>query len=907
MQGVLRPYAYPRALRHEFLLDRSRSLSKEYEGEFQNGCGVLRDSTALPKTYDAATVEPRLYAEWEAAGLFHDEPDPARPPFIIAMPPPNITGRAHLGHASTYTAMDVLTRYHRMRGENATWIPGLDHAAIATEAVLVRDLAKRGHSRESLGREAFLAEAWSWHKEYGGIINQQFRRLGFGADWQRERFTLDEGLSAAVNRAFVLLYREGLIYRGRRLITWDPVAHSTLSDAEIEYEQRDGSLWHIRYRAEDGGEGLVVATTRPETMLGDTAVAVHPDDERYRALIGTRLRLPLTDRLIPVIADAAVEPTFGTGAVKVTPAHDPTDYEIGLRHDLPMPTILDLDGCIASDDPDLTGDLTPFAGLDRFAAREAIVAAIEASGALVATEAYRHNVALSSRSHAVVEPLLSLQWFVRMEPLAAPALEAYRAGRLRFIPERHGRTYEQWLTQIRDWNISRQVWWGHRLPVWYTPDDAVIVAETEEEARRIAHEQYDDAPLRRDDDTLDTWFSSGLWPFSILGWPQQTPELAHWYPTNTLITAREIIFLWVARMAMLGLHFVGELPFHDVLITPLVFDEQGRKMSKSLGNAIDPIDLIARYGADATRFGILRQMHLESQELRFSESRCAEASRFATKIWNALQYVCHLPEGLPAAGSLPSSPTLAERWLLTDLARTVERAEEALNRYDLGAYAELLLDFLWYRLCDWGIEASKVATPTRAGVLSYVLNTAMRLMHPIAPFLTEAVWQALPHDGATIVTASWPDVAEIPQDAEAHATFEALIVAVGRVRAFRAEMGLKPHESIEVRSAAPLPDELVTLFAALARADLSVVGDAAGSPIETLTTLTIRADAAVVRPRLEKELARIDAELTRSRARLANAAFLAKATVETVESERRKVAEGEAQQARIHAHLEECR
>jgi valyl-tRNA synthetase len=844
----------------------------------------------LPKYFEPAVIEPQAYAVWEAAGLFHEEPDPARPPFIIAMPPPNITGRAHLGHGSTYTAMDVLTRYHRMKGENADWIPGQDHAAIATEAVLVRDLAAKGESRESLGRERFLEHAWAWREKYGSIIEEQFRTLGFGADWRRKRFTMDPGLSAAVNRAFVRLYDEGLIYRGRRLVNWDPKAHSTLSDAEVEHEERPGELWHIRYRAEDGGEGVVVATTRPETILGDTAVAVHPEDERYAHLLGKRVLLPLFGRSIPVVADASVDPRFGTGAVKVTPAHDATDYEIGLRHGLPMPSILDEDANICASEPELTGSLEPYAGMNRFAARKAILASLESTGALVSVEAYRLNVALSSRSHEIIEPMLSLQWFLRMESLAEPALAAYRDGRIRFIPERHGRTYEQWLSNIRDWNISRQIWWGHRLPVWYTPDGDVVVAETEEAALASARERFGEVALERDQDTLDTWFSSGLWPFSILGWPSPTPEFAHWYPTQALVTAREIIFLWVARMVMLGMKLAGGIPFRDVVITPLVFDDQGRKMSKSLGNAIDPLRLVADYGADATRFGILRQMHLEAQELRFSEGRCAEAAKFNNKIWNALAYALSLPEGLPAPGVLPREPSTADRWILTELYDFLALANGALDRYDFGAYAEAILHFMWYRLCDWYIEASKVATPSRAGVLSYVLNAAMRVMHPLMPFITDEVWKRLPHDGASIVTASWPDLAEIPVDRDAHARFEGIIEAVGSARAFRASANLKPNERLEVVVPARIDDEAKRLISALAVAD---VHDG------ELESVMVRARPEMMRARLERERKRHETDLERSRARLANEAFLANAPAETVKKERERLAQSEEALRRI--------
>ncbi|MDB5028491.1 MAG: valyl-tRNA synthetase, partial [Candidatus Eremiobacteraeota bacterium] len=865
----------------------------------------------LPKTFDPAEVEPRLYARWLAAGVFHEEPDPARPPFIISMPPPNVTGRAHLGHASTYTTMDVLTRYHRMLGENADWIPGQDHAAIATETVLVRELAKEGKTRNELGREKFLELAWEWRETYGGEINESFKRLGFGPDWERERFTMDPGLSAAVIKVFVDLYNDGLIYRGTRLVNWDPKAQSTLSDAEVEDDERDTSLWHIRYRAEDGGEGLVIATTRPETYLGDVAVAVHPDDERYRHLVGKNVVLPLIDRAIPVIADESVEPEFGTGAVKVTPAHDQTDYEIGQRHGLPMPTVIDFDARVAApiwrydETPerrapiDAQADkMAPYAGLDRFEARTRIVEDLRASGALVEERPYRTKLPVSSRSHAVIEPLLSLQWFVRVEPLAKPALEAYRSGKIRFVPERFGRTYASGLENIRDWNISRQIWWGHQLPVWYTPNDDVIVAHDEEEAKRIARERFGTDDLRRDPDTLDTWFSSGLWPFSILGWPEQTPELEHWYPNQVMITSRDIIFLWVSRMVMLGLRFAGDIPFETVFVTPLVFDMHGRKMSKSLGNAIDPMDdLVPKYGADGTRFGTLRQMRLESQELRFDERYCDEAKRFATKLWNALRYASSLPEELPAANVLPPREklTLADKWILTELRGCVETVTRSYDGYAFGVAADALLQFGWYTLCDWYVEATKSPgqQETRGAVLSFALNTFVRAMHPIAPFITEEIWLTLPHDGATIVTASWPDVAEMPSFPEEAALFRTVIEKVEQLRNARSEWAIQPKDWMRVEIPASLEPErgIVEAIATLARAQIATYDGGEGSVRDRILAVRGVADTAKLRERYTREIARLESEVARSEKKLANESFVAKASADVVAAERAKLEE----------------
>ena len=850
---------------------------------------------ALTKDYEFAAVERRRYAQWLAAGVFHEEPDPARPPFIISMPPPNITGRAHIGHGSTYTPMDILTRYHRMLGENADWLPGQDHAAIATESVVVRELAKEGRTRDELGREAFVARVWEWREQYGGIINEQFQALGFGPDWERERFTMDPGLSAAVMRVFVDLYNAGLIYRGTRLVNWDPKAQSTLSDAEVESEERSTFLWHIRYAAEDGGPGVVIATTRPETMFADVAVAVHPDDERYRSLVGRKVVLPLANRPIPVIADSAVERDFGTGAVKVTPAHDPTDYEIGQRHDLPMPSVIDFSGRLTGDVP------AAYTGLDRFDARDRVAADLAARGVLERAEPYTTKVPVSSRTGEVIEPLLSLQWFCRMDELARPALEAYRSGAISFVPERFGRTYEQWLENIRDWNVSRQVWWGHQLPVWYTPDDDVIVAPTEAEAHRIAAERYGGTALRRDPDTLDTWFSSGLWPFSILGWPEQTPELDHWYPNSVLITGREIIFLWVARMVMLGLRFVGRIPFKAVFITPLVFDIEGRKMSKSLGNAIDPLELAAEYGADAFRLGTMMQLRLESQELRFDVRVCDQARRFNTKLWNALHFMAGLPEGLPSRSAPPPAAdrlTLADKWILTKLSGCIGQVTAALDTFALGTAANALHDFGWYTFCDWYLEATKIEAQqaTRAPVLTFVLNALVRALHPIEPFITEEIWQILPHDGQTIVTASWPDAAEIPTFPAEAALFEAFIASVERIRNAKAELELGPKEKVRLRSA-PLPDDIVALLTALVRAEVAVTpgprDDDGRSPAviaARLAQIDVVADPAVLRERYARQLDKLEDEVARLRGKLANPQFVAKAKPEVVAGERAKLA-----------------
>jgi valyl-tRNA synthetase len=861
----------------------------------------------LPKNYDPKAVEPRLYERWERSGYFHEEPDPARPPYIICMPPPNVTARAHLGHASTFTPMDVLTRFHRMLGDNADWLPGVDHAAIATETVLVKELARQGVRRDDLGRERFVERAWEWSRTYGGAIDEQFRRLGFGPDWQRSRFTMDRGLSAAVRRVFVQLYREGLVYRGTRLINWDPTAQSTVSDAELDHVERDGTLWRVRYpfNQDDLRAGIEIATTRPETMLADMAIAVHPSDERYAALVGrTVLVPPLLKRVIPIVADDAVDPNFGTGAVKVTPAHDPTDYDIGVRHGLKMPSVIGLDARVASADV----EVGRFAGLDRYEARAEILRDLEGLGLLVEAKPHRHALAMSERSGDVVEPLLSLQWFVKAGPLAAPALDAYRSGRIRFVPERYGRTYEQWLENIRDWNVSRQIWWGHQLPVWYTPEGREIVAETEEEALALSERTYGTRELTRDSDTLDTWFSSGIWPFSILGWPEETAELRCWYPSQTMITAGEIIFLWVARMVMLGMHFIGEIPFRDVVITPLVFDASGRKMSKSLGNVIDPIDLIEKYGADAFRMSLLRQMRLDSQEMRYQESRCEEARNFNNKIWNATRgYILALPEGLPAAMTLPPERalTMADRWILTRLRETIARASSLLRGYDFGAAAETMWRFIWYEFCDWYLEATK-AEPnrgTRAAVLSYVWNAAMRLLHPIEPFITEEVWLALPHDGESIVTANWPDPLEVPEFEGAARDFTTLQRAVERVRNLRAEMGMRPRDRVVLDVPANVPDEMIALLALLTSASIERGTSAGASLDEALAGVGVRAPLGVLAERYEKEAKHLRSEIVRGEKKLDNEAFVAKAAPNVVAKEREKLEAYRNELARVETAL----
>jgi len=767
---------------------------------------MTQTSRAMLDKYDPSAIEKYWYERWESAGLFHVEPDPSKPPFVIAMPPPNITGRAHMGHGSTYTPMDVLTRFHRMLGHNSVWLPGQDHAAIATQNVLEKKLAEEGRTRFDLGRDAFLELFWKWREQYGSILYEQFRALGFGPDWQRDRFTLDAGLSKAVIHVFVALYEEGLIYRGTRLINWCPRCGSTLSDSEVERDDQPGVLYHVRYRDADGGEGVVIATTRPETIFADVAVAVHPDDDRYKHLIGTSVRRPLAPALIPVIADAAVEREFGTGALKITPAHDQTDFEIGERHSLPSPTVIGFDGR-------MIGDVEPeFTTMDRFEARTLAVRRLRERGVLVDEQPHAVNVGQCYRCDTIIEPLLSLQWFVKIKPLAGPALESSRSGRLSFAPERYRRIYEEWLEKIRDWNISRQLWIGHRLPVWYCTDEHPTVAHSTPSRCAVCGKQA----LRQDEDTLDTWFSSALWPFSILGWPEDTPELRRWYPTQVLVTAREILFLWVARMVMMGRHFLDREPFSTVFVTPLIMDEQGRKMSKSLGNSLDPMDLIRDYGADATRFGIFLQMHA-GQDVRFAVGRCDDARKFCNKLWQAVRFAMQtFPElaapetevELPPDGDL----TRVDRAMLHALADTAGRVTAALNAFHFAEAAEALYSFVWHQVCDVYIEVAKDRAPSRMPVLATLLRTALELLHPFMPFVTEELWQRLPHAGEFIGQRSWPSLSPGRRDPKAAAEMERVLGFVEAVRALRAIPKL-PYRELRDVSVSGADADLIELLA----------------------------------------------------------------------------------------------
>lgn len=849
--------------------------------------------------YDPAAIERPWYEIWEAEKAFHAEPDPSRKPFVIAMPPPNITGRAHMGHGSTYTPQDILVRWNRMRGRNAVWLPGQDHAAIATQNVVEKELAKEGKSRHDIGRDAFIARVWEWRREYGHILYEQFRALGFGPDWDRDRFTMDEGMSRAVLKVFVDLYREGLIYRGTRLINWCPRCASTLSDSEVEREEREGRLYFVRYAGVEGAPDAIVATTRPETIFADVAVAVHPDDERYRALAGKRVMRPLSPRPIPVITDSTVEREFGTGALKITPAHDFTDNEIGERHGLPQPSVIGFDA-------KLTGEVEPpFLGLDRFDARDLAVRLLRERGLLEREEPHVTSIGICYRCETPIEPLLSLQWFVKMQPLAAPALAASREGRVRFVPERHAKTYEDWLERIRDWNISRQIWWGHRLPVWYCGDGHPTVAESTPQTCETCGR----TDLVQDEDTLDTWFSSGLWPFSILGWPDKTKELAAWYPTQVLVTAREIIFLWVARMVMLGLHFMGREPFAKVLVTPVILDEQGRRMSKSLGTGIDPLDLVRDYGADATRFGIVSQMHA-GQDVRFAVGRCDDARKFCNKLWQAVRFALTTFPELGRAKEPLACPdvqlTLADRYILDALARTVQRVDAAFRAYDFSEAADAIRSFVWNEVCDVYIEIAKDRAPTRACILGRVLSASLQLLHPIMPFITEELWQRLPHEERRIGSSPWPDGAAAWIDESARADMRDVLTFVEAVLALRGVPKLPYRELREVFVDGAEPELIrllqreAAILERLGRASaVRAIGNGQFPRPESALSRRIGAaqvflpvDAAVVereRASLEKEIEKNGREIDTIERKLASEGFVRKAPADVVEGERRRL------------------
>ena len=752
-------------------------------------------SRELAKTYDPQSVEDRLYKFWVDGGFFHAEIDPEKEPYTIVIPPPNITGQLHMGHALDNTLQDILIRFRRMQGRATLWLPGTDHASIATEAKIVAAMAEEGLKKEHLGREKFLERAWDWKRTYGGRIVEQLKKLGSSCDWDRERFTLDEGCNKAVNEVFVRLYEKGLIYRGEKIINWCPTCLTSISEAEVEYEDQAGHFWHIRYPFADGSGYMNIATTRPETLLGDTALAVNPNDERYKDVVGKTVILPLVKREIPVVADDYVEMDFGTGVVKITPAHDPNDFEVGLRHNLPVINVM-------TDDAKITDEYPKYAGMDRYEARKAIVADLEAEGALIEVEDYSHNVGACYRCHTTVEPRVSKQWFVKMEPLAKPAIKAVRDGEVKFIPERFDKIYYNWMENIKDWCISRQLWWGHRIPAWYCADCGETIVAKEEPT---VCPKCGCTHLDRDEDTLDTWFSSALWPFSTLGWPESTEDLKYFYPTNTLVTGYDIIFFWVARMIFSALEYTGEVPFDTVLIHGIVRDAQGRKMSKSLGNGVDPLLEIEKYGADALRFS-LATGNSPGNDMRYIPEKVESSRNFANKLWNASRFILmNLPEDQKAP-YLPDDLSLEDKWVLSKYNNLVKDVTENLDKFEIGVAVQKLYDFIWDIFCDWYIELSKVrlnsedekAADTARAVLVYVMTGMLQLLHPFMPFITEEIWQSLPHEGESIMISKWPEYSKDLEFTAEEAEFERIVKGIRAIRVRRNEMNVPPSRKANV-------------------------------------------------------------------------------------------------------------
>ena len=872
----------------------------------------------IPKAYDPKATEQRIYDMWLKGGYFTPEIDRSRKPFVIIMPPPNVTGELHMGHALTTALEDLMTRWHRMRGEPTLYLPGTDHAGIATQVVVERQLAQDDMTRHQLGRQKFVELVWDWVDRYGGTIYEQLRRLGASCDWTRQRFTLDEGPSKAVRTTFVNLYKKGLIYRGERIVNWCPKCTTALSDLEVKHQEESASLYHIRYALEDGSGSLTIATTRPETLLGDTAVAVHPDDERHRHLIGRNAVLPVLKRVIPIIGDQAVDTEFGTGALKVTPGHDPNDFEIGERHKLPIVNIMNLDGT-------LNQNAGLYQGQDRFEARENIVEELRGDGLLEKVEPHHHSVWHCDRSGDVVEPIISKQWYMRMAPLAEPAIEAVRDGHVRIIPERFAKVYYNWMENIRDWCVSRQLWWGHRIPVWYCEKCDGVTVDYEDPT--VCGECGSDR-LARDPDVLDTWFSSALWPHSTLGWPDQTEDLDYFYPTTDMETGHDILFFWIARMIMMGLENTSTIPFETVYLHGLIRDPEGVKMSKSKGNVMDPLDLIDDYGADALRFA-LTTGNSPGNDMRLNESRMEASRNFANKLWNAARYVMSNLEQEGADGDWSWSPEpahLEDRWVLSRLNRTAAQVQSFMEEYQFGEAQRVVHDFLWNEYCDWYLEMSKVRL--RSGdqspipVLAFVLERVLRLLHPFMPFVTEEVWQSLvelipdePGRPDALVVAAYPEADARLYDEQAESQVGAVIEMVRAVRNLRAEFRIQPHVAVEAIVNAPVFREALEAEAAAIKAlaqadpltfssrDTQADSSEAVSLVLSSGTVTVPLGGLVdlerEKERLTGELTQIEASLKRLSSRLADRQFLAKAPEEVVERERQRLDGTEARRTRV--------
>jgi valyl-tRNA synthetase len=879
----------------------------------------VREMPVLEKTFRPDEVEARHYARWEDSGAFACGTPADGKPFTIVIPPPNVTGSLHMGHALNNTLQDILIRVARMRGRDALWQPGTDHAGIATQMVVERQLAEQGGnlSRRDMGREAFVKRVWEWKEESGGTITRQLRRLGASCDWSRERFTMDAGLSKAVLTVFVRLYKEGLIYKDKRLVNWDPQLETAISDLEVEPRETKGHLWYFKYPVEgQPGRFLTVATTRPETMLGDTAVAVHPEDERYRDLVGKNCVLPLVGRIIPIVADGYADPEQGSGAVKITPAHDFNDFEVGKRHGLPMINILDTKGRLNDEVPQA------YRGLDRFEARKRVVADIEAAGLLEKIDDHLHTVPYGDRGGVPIEPYLTDQWYVNAAELAKPAIAAVEQGRTRFVPENWSKTYFEWMRNIQPWCVSRQLWWGHQIPAWYGPDGEIFVAMGEAEALADAAKLYGKAtPLVRDEDVLDTWFSSALWPFSTLGWPDETPELARYYPTDVLVTGFDIIFFWVARMMMMGLHFMEEVPFRTVYVHALVRDEKGQKMSKSKGNVIDPLDLIGKYGADALRF-TLSSLAVPGSDIRLAESRVEGSRNFATKLWNAARF-CEMNGCRSVPGFDPASPKEpVNRWIVGEVARCAATVTDRLEAYRFNEASQALYQFVWGTYCDWYLEfckpflmgsdaAAKAETQATAG---WLLDQILLLLHPFMPFVTEELWQNTADSRpAMLIRSAWPSYPAGLGDAEADKQMSWVVRLITGVRSVRSEMNVPPaaeipmvivglgaqgqawlsqHEAL-VRRLARLKD--IEVGGAIPKGAVQLVLDEATVALPIAEVI----DIAQEKQRLQKELAKADGEIKKLRQKLSNEQFLSKAPEAVVEEQRERLAEEESTRARL--------
>ena len=856
----------------------------------------------LPKVYEPQQVEQEIYEMWEKGGHFKPNRSKDAKPFTIVMPPPNVTGQLHMGHAMDATLQDTLIRYKRMQGYNALWLPGVDHAGIATQIKVEEELRKEGLTRYDLGREKFLERVWDWKHKYGNRIVQQQKKLGASCDWDRARFTMDEGCSKAVREVFVSLYEKGLIYKGSRIINWCPNCVTALSDAEVEYVDKPGHLWHIRYPLADGSGEVVVATTRPETMLGDTGVCVNPKDTRYTHIVGKKVILPLVNKEIPIVADSYAEMDFGTGCVKMTPAHDPNDFEVGLRHNLEVIRVLDDNGVVNA----YGGK---YEGLDRYEARKQIVADLEAQGYLVKVDTHGHNVGTCYRCHNDVEPIISAQWFVKMKPLAEEAIRVVKEGETKFVPERFSKTYLNWMENVRDWCISRQLWWGHQIPAWTCAQCGHMTVSRED---AVCCEKCGSAHIERDPDVLDTWFSSALWPFEILGWPEKTEDLAYFYPTDVLVTGYDIIFFWVARMIFSGCENMKKTPFHTVLIHGLVRDDKGRKMSKSLGNGIDPLEMIEKYGCDALRMNMITG-NSPGNDMRFYVERCEAMRNFANKLWNASRYVLmNLKED--AKNALPAFDllTAADKWVLSKLNNLIREVTDNLDKYELGVAIQKIYDFLWDTYCDWYIELTKARLysddeaqkNTALQVLVYVLDQTLRLLHPFMPFITEEIWQSLPHDEEALIIAKWPEFREDLCFSKEEGEMESVMDAIRAIRNRRAEMNVPPSRKAALfvlSSKAHMYKEGEGFIQRLAYAENVTILEKEPENIDGMVCCTT-ADAKLYIPMGElvdvaKELERIDKELEKARKNLAmlegklsNENFIARAPQAVVDAEREKAA-----------------